>query len=70
MNFKLQLNTDEAGVYNHLRETEGKKNENDTYDHAKPQHGHETLGSEYDKAVPQIVIEEKKIDDYFVLEKS
>lgn len=64
------LNEDQAGVYNHLREIEVQKNKDDTYDHAKPQHGHETTGSEYDKAVPQITIEEKKPDDYFVLEKS
>lgn len=70
MQFKLQLNEDQVGVYNHLREIEVQKNKDDTYDHAKPQHGHETTGSEYDKAVPQITIEEKKPDDYFVLEKS
>ncbi|XP_052679544.1 uncharacterized protein LOC128160294 isoform X2 [Crassostrea angulata] len=64
------LNEDQVGVYNHLREIEVQKNKDDTYDHAKPQHGHETTGSEYDKAVPQITIEEKKPDDYFVLEKS
>lgn len=70
MHFKLQLNEDQVGVYNHLREIEVQKNKDDTYDHAKPQHGHETTGSKYDKAVPQITIEEKKPDDYFVLEKS
>lgn len=70
MHFKLQLNEDQDGVYNHLREVEVQKNKDDTYDHAKPQHGHETTGSEYDKAVPQITIEEKNPDDYFVLEKS